>query len=711
MAWLLLLAALALSGSAEDPDLVCYRNCTQCNFICTWRAKPTSGNVTYTLKFCYHSTYPCKEFKTESSTHCSFPYRTLRVLQNLTAWVESHSGGRVERTQNITLQLENAIKLDPPLPHRITFSKSSGTLTLTLQQLDSWTVRYEPLRREARYRQRNDTEWTQVECQTRGEYKRNNITVICSLETTAACEVQIRHRTAHWSSYWSGWSKSIFVPEEIPEVTYTVGRLGRNGQRNVTFHWQEAHEEQWKVNYTLAVYMPACRCTVLKKEVPEKDETTLILALSGAEYHVSMSASNPAGRGPVRTYHIPPEHRTEMNFLNVTSDGSNVTVQWAAKTNGTFYCFEKQPLEEPQEDQEECSHKQFFEKDSNVNTGSVKPRKCYRIAIHGGGPEKHWTFGSMYHFATNTSFDGPIHIQNITANSAFLLWKPSPLSQCPGILKKYIICYTSEQDNRTAYQEANSSATHYTLQDLQPGTSYRVGIQAATADRDGSCSPQLLFKTTKLGPNPAEWKLNLRYLSIFLGVPILAAFCHFSKKRAKKVLFPPLPNPMDSEAIKFPAEEMSQVKPRPDFVEPSEKVSGTEPLVTEFTSDKGEPDLNTETHSLHLYTQTEETAEMLQAKEGQAGSDNDLPFEYRRQVLLTPAEEEQEEDDFREFAAVCGQNNLAEAGTGPSQPHPDEGAAMEPTGLSRPLMQLSLLLSDKPVIIKNGGSFDRLHDK
>ncbi|XP_050790254.1 interleukin-12 receptor subunit beta-1 [Gopherus flavomarginatus] len=709
MGWLLLLAALALRGSAEDPDLVCYRNCMQCNFICTWRAKTTPGNATYILKFCYHRTYSCKEFKMASSTHYRFSYRTWPVLENLTAWVESHSGGRVERTQNITLQLENAIKLDPLPPDQITFSKSNGTLRLTLQQLDNWIVTYEPLRREARYRQMKGTKWTQVACQTQGEYKGNNITVICNLGTTTACEVQIRHKMAHWSTYWSDWSKSIFVPEEIPEVNYTVGRLGRNGQRNVTFHWQEAREEQWKVYYTLALYMPACRCTELKKEVPEKDETTLTLALSGAEYHLSMSASNPAGRGPVRTYRIPPEHRTEMSFLNVSSSGSNVTVQWAAKTNGTFYCIEKQPLEDPQEDHKECIHKKLFEKDSYMDTGTVKPRKCYRIAIHGGGPEKHWTFGSMYHFATNTSLDGPIHIRNITANSAFLLWKPSLLSQCPGMLKKYIICYTSEQDNGMAHHEVNSSATHYTLQDLQPSTSYRVGIQAATADRDGSCSPRHLFNTMKLGPNPAEWKLNLRYLSIFLGVPVLAVFYHFLKKRAKKMLFPPLPNPMDSEAIKFPAEEISQVKPRPGFVEPSEKISPTGPLVTKFISDKGEPDMNTETHSLHLYTVTEETAEMLQAKEGQAGSENDLPFEYRRQVLLTPAEEEQEEDDFREFAGVCGQNNLAEAGTGPSQPHPDEGAAMEQTGLSRPLVQLSLLLSDKPVIIKNEGSFDLLH--
>lgn len=47
--------------------------------------------------------------------------------------------------------------------------------------------------------------------------------------------------------------------------------------------------------------------------------------------------------------------------------------------------------------------------------------------------------------------------------------------------------------------EANSSATHHTLQNLQPGSSYRVGIQAATADENGSCSPQHQFKTTKLG--------------------------------------------------------------------------------------------------------------------------------------------------------------------------------------------------------------------
>lgn len=148
-----------------------------------------------------------------------------------------------------------------------------------------------------------------------------------------------------------------------------------------------------------------------------------------------------------------------------------------------------------------------------------------------------------------------------------------------------------------------------------------------------------------------------------------------------------------------------QVKLRPGFLEPSEKISPTEALVTEFSSDKEEPDMTTETRSLQLYAMTDDVAE------GQTGSENDLPFEYRRQVLLTPAEEEQEDNAFIEFAGVCGENNLTEAGPGPSQPPPGEGVAVEGSGLSRPLVQLSLLLSDKPIIIKNRESFDLAHDK
>uniref|UniRef100_K7F297 Interleukin 12 receptor subunit beta 1 n=1 Tax=Pelodiscus sinensis TaxID=13735 RepID=K7F297_PELSI len=599
------IAPLCPAGSTEDPSLACYRKCNQCSFNCTWRAAAPSRNATYILTFCYHNTLSCKRFKTGPSTHYSSPYRRMRLLENVTAWVESYSGGRVERTENITLQLEYAIKLDPPDHARLN-GKSNGTLNLTLPKPDDPTVKDRRLQRRLK-----GTQWTQVACQTQDDDKTEK-KMICNLGTRAACEVQLRHKTAHWSSYWSTWSKSLVVPEEIlasPEVNLTVGRLGRNGRRNVTVHWQSPvsglpswtllSNRDGEISYTLTFDMRACGCKEQERDIVHvKNATTLSVVLSGAEYHVSMGASNSAGSGPLWTYHIPPAHHPAIGFLNVSSAGSSVTVQWAAKTNGTRYCFERQPLENPQEGREECIHKQFFEQDSAAERsvswfyapGTVQPKKCYRIAIHGLGPEKHWsTFGSTYHFATNTSLDGPLHIQNITATSAVLHWNLSPVSQCPGILKKFTICHRSEQENRMLYHEANASAMHYALRDLQPSTSYRVGIQAATADRDTPCSPQYPFRTMKLGPNPPEWKVNLRYLGIFLGILILAMFYHFGKKRVKKVLFPLLPSPVDSQALKFPAEEMSQsCQMWQGFVEPSEKVSPTEPLVTEFTSDKGE---------------------------------------------------------------------------------------------------------------------------
>lgn len=39
------------------------------------------------------------------------------------------------------------------------------------------------------------------------------VPVTCDLGGNAAFEVQLRQKTQHWSSYWSDWSKSIFVPE------------------------------------------------------------------------------------------------------------------------------------------------------------------------------------------------------------------------------------------------------------------------------------------------------------------------------------------------------------------------------------------------------------------------------------------------------------------------------------------------------------------
>lgn len=45
----------------------------------------------------------------------------------------------------------------------------------------------------------------------------------CTLGGDGTFEVQLRHKLPHWSSYWSDWSSSIFIPEGEEEERRRVG--------------------------------------------------------------------------------------------------------------------------------------------------------------------------------------------------------------------------------------------------------------------------------------------------------------------------------------------------------------------------------------------------------------------------------------------------------------------------------------------------------
>lgn len=127
--------------------------------------------------------------------------------------------------------------------------------------------------------------------------------------------------------------------------------------------------------------------------------------------------------------------------------------------------------------------------------------------------------------------------------------------------------------------EANTTASHYTLQNLRPGTAYRVGVWEVTAETGGTCRPWWHFQTKALGngletpsptrslwgalcgvltlvpkqlpcptrgagdrnattqpcpspgPQGAAWRSNLKYLGISLTLPAVATIYQLSKKR------------------------------------------------------------------------------------------------------------------------------------------------------------------------------------
>ncbi|NWU66523.1 I12R1 protein, partial [Pterocles burchelli] len=524
---------------------------------------------------------PCRRFEAGAGTTFTLPHHHIYVLTNTTAWLEARWGGHLRRTPNLTLHLDEAVKPDPPTT-TMPFTKAGGQLRLRVP----WPPchrRGRPPQREARFRRMGDSGWTQVKTPVAGAGGDDGTVVTCPLGGHGAFEVQLRHKLPHWSSYWSDWSSSIFVPEgeeeegervgprqppknpdngagllppaEIlasPALSHQLGKLGRDGQRVLRLDWQPATPEQGNVTYMLRARMLACRCAQPPEEDEdeedeEEEDVTVVrtevtahnLTLSGAEYEILLTATNAAGTGPARLLRVPTEHHADFGFEDVTVAGSVVTVRWQAPSPGSIYCFEQQPLPGAPKPGA-CVHGDFPAKSIHVDTGKGAPRPpsldtpgCHRLAVHGWSPARGWaTFALQHHYSSNASLAVPVRVNASAGDATVVLWwNPSPRAACPGVLVKYLICHAADGDNVT-YAEADAKVSHYVLPNLRPGTGYRVGVWEVTTDSEGTCSPWWHFQSKALGsPQGAARKSNLKYLSVLLGLPAIAAVYQLSKKR------------------------------------------------------------------------------------------------------------------------------------------------------------------------------------
>ncbi|KAM6107238.1 interleukin-12 receptor subunit beta-1 [Pterocles gutturalis] len=687
LGWLLV-ALVALGGAAAAPGFSCWKQCRPRAFPCAWAPLGPPGDTSYRLVLCYAPPRPCRRFEAGAGTTFTLPHHHIYVLTNATAWLEARWGGHLRRTPNLTLHLDEAVKPDPP-PTAMPFAKAGGQLRLRVP----WPPchrRGRPPQREARFRRMGDSGWTQVKTPVAGAG------VTCPLGGHGAFEVQLRHKLPHWSSYWSDWSGSIFVPEEIlvsPVLSHQLGKLGRDGQRVLRLDWQRAPPEQGNVTYTLRARVPACRCAPPpeEEEDEEEEDVTVVrtevtahnLTLSGAEYEILLTATNAAGTGPARLLRVPAEHHADFGFEDVTMAGSMVTARWQALSPGSVYCFEQQPLLGAPKPGV-CVRGDFPAKSIHVDTGVLDTPGCHRLAVHGWSPARGWaTFALQYHYSSNASLAVPIHVNTSAGDAAVVLWwTPSPRAACPGVLVKYLICHTADGDNVT-YAEANAAVSHYILPNLRPGTGYRVGVWEVTTESEGTCSPWWHFQSKALGPQGAAWKY-LKYLGIALGLPAIAAVYQLSKKRARRLLFPPLPKPVGSKAVQFSAGEMTQGPP--GFVEPSERCSPAELLLPEPKAGKEMGDAGTPQPST---TEEEPAAVVLSPP----GCKKELAFTYRRQEVLSPP--------------GCAPTSSTGHPPGKEEEEEEDGRCR----MRQPLVPIALLISDKPVIIRDGEGWDPSPEK
>ncbi|NXM31800.1 I12R1 protein, partial [Oxyruncus cristatus] len=706
----------------------CWKKCNSRNsFHCSWSPLGPAGNTSYSLNLCFEQHNGCHQYDARKMTNYKLPHHQLYIFNNTVAWVEASWEGHVHRTPNITFVFNKADKPDPP-PIRVPFSKTGGQLRLRVPRPQCHGMD-QPAQREARSWRAGDSGWTQVECTT-VMVKDEDDSVNCTLKGNGTFVVQLRQKT--WSSYWSDWSSNISVPEEIlesPVLSHQLEKLGRDGQRVLRLSWRPVLNGQRDVNYTLHTHMPACGCA----ELDEEDMVVLgwevrehNLTLSGAEYEVLLRAVNTAGPGPASQLHVPAEQHTDLSFKDISVAGSTVMVWWEAPIPGEAYCFEQQVLAKAPQ-QGVCIQEEFPAKSIHVEKGKGAPQAphpgselgggltsplvpapgalgapvCHRLAVHGWDPERGWaTFALWHHYASNDSLAVPLNISSGDAG-VVLQWKPSPRAACPGALAKYLICHMAERDNMT-YSEADATAVNYTLQNLQPGTAYRVGVWEVTKDSEGTCSAWWKFQTKALGPQGAVWRADLKYMGILLGVPVTAAVYHLTKKRARRLLFPPLPKPMGTNAIQFSAGEKGQGQPRIGLLEPSERFNPAELLLTDPNPSKEMTDTSAQTDVPHPNVTHPNMTQPSPVAEKPAevmvvcplGCEVEMTFAYRRQEVLSTV-----------GSSPPGSTSCTEHP--PREEEEEEGRQ----GLHQPLIPIALLMSNKSIIIRDQEGWDPLPEK
>ncbi|XP_036597229.1 interleukin-12 receptor subunit beta-1 [Trichosurus vulpecula] len=682
------------SGSVEGPrELLCYRIFPK-GFECSWQYDGDPTHVTHFLRCCLRNGNCCY-LEAGTANQVRFTDQDkVPILQNVTFWVESRIGNRTAVSPKITLALYRAFKFDPPSGEMI-ISKLHGQLTI------KWNTpeKQEDAIAEYRYRTWNGT-WEQGDCGA----QMNSDFEMCSLqlEGPVAYEIQLRrHKRASPTGQWSNWSKSVCIPAEIlkiPEVNYTVGKLDDNGKRDLILDWEPEQGKlppncMEKVNFSLVLRVLSCPC---KTRSEKKVKLEKVVQVSGAEYDVIIQTQGTIGPQLSRTFRIPADFNSgfiqDAEYLNISTSEDNMMMQWfSLERKVKIYCIEWYPHVANWTDVT-CSLKSVRKERNNRKVtyswakdfGIMDPRKCYRINIYASDKPKNphsWvTVFSVHHFSGDVLKAGPSYftVKRIIAHEVTLEWNPSPLSQCPGVLKKYVIYCWNEMNNKTIFHYVNASASEYTIGNLSEDTLYAIRIRGDTATTSGVWSEPLEFKLDDKAAHPSPVLLPCVILLVAI-VLIVVVIC-FVLKRVKSFLCPPLPNPSTSSATKFLAGDTKLVRPWVGSSDTVKDVGLRDLLIVEVSSPKVEPEVSSEVRLLHL----EEPKGIPDIKERPTGGENDppldleLPSGYNRQNHV----EVVGEDGLQDTRHLCGQDGGEREQMAPLFTSPEVGTPVRMLTLS-----------------------------
>uniref|UniRef100_A0A8C5LXF2 Fibronectin type-III domain-containing protein n=1 Tax=Leptobrachium leishanense TaxID=445787 RepID=A0A8C5LXF2_9ANUR len=565
----------------------------------------------------------------------------IYMRETISLWVEATENKQIYRSANITVQLKELVKLDPP-KQNIRCVRKNGLLWILWDREyhHSMTPAYY---KDVQHKQMGQSDWKEVPCITgtaildnknivlsncqEDNSMWNTCTEFClvALEKDIAHQIQIRHK--YTKGLWSDWSYPIFLPAAIgqsPKANITVYKSSK-GRRKLVLQWQRASEEHGNVTYNVnLVFLP---CHGEPKSHQNITEDWFSTSISGGAYNLTVWAFNSAEYATPWSSVIEEDYTGE-SFESVNLLGNNtLKVEWSQQTSKARYCIEWKPTST-----NDISSKYYIVtnegKNATIITADFHPMQCYCITAYQiSGKQR--TVGKTYYLKPSLNIGpGNLTVVNLTADSVYLKWEGFDLGKCEGLLKFWVVTMTNHDSNTTKEFVENSSERGYHARNLTLGSHYTFNVKAITMFGEHTGSIQKSIATPKPAVNTNNMWLPVIIVGIILGFVIAPGLCCFTIRRFTTVLCPALPDPKHSNAIMFHLIE-TEHSSHPIHLIDAYYEDGPEHLLTVEPVTEHEPSMVPD-NDINNWIITKD--HIKKEQELKFGFGNDLPFEYRRQM-------------------------------------------------------------------------------
>ncbi|XP_035631708.1 leukemia inhibitory factor receptor-like isoform X3 [Oncorhynchus keta] len=478
----------------------------------------------------------CIEQKTHIEMHANISEtsQTIRLSKklNMTAHVFDKSDLKSCTKTVFRGSPKQLVRCGPP--SNVHFNRHSRQLDIQA----SWRkeeTKYIPLY-SVRYKELNSPQWKEIECVA------NNKCTQCP------------------------WSEVFTVPPELTDTPLIEmvkdSRPQTKGRRLVIIKWKFAASELAE-GYSVSVGKASGEDPI---ETFNTSRHLLIVTLSHSAYHLKITALNGAGTSPAAQSTIwPLDDKDIYGKLNLTFNGNtSFTVSWVDDLIKTYSCFSVEWWTRGIK----AAHKSFYEDENNYEVIPLREPlelyKRYTFTLH-TRPDKETcnlkfinnsesTYGSIQSYFTEgspISAPGNISSSNVTQSSMVLEWTSVPEKDTRGFLLGYILHYTKSSDDRIDVEKnitVDAGSTSYELVDLQSNTVYQVQLSAFTAAGMGVRSSAVYFETK----STVSLSIGGMIAGVVIGATSLLLVVNLGSlllKRAKRLLWPSIPNPGNSNAI------------------------------------------------------------------------------------------------------------------------------------------------------------------